>query len=195
MCLGCSVPVVPVLPLTGGGRPGRQDHFRHKSANPACEAAHGIGAMVWNVTLHLVEGLNDLSERGVGPAVLARCDPSGGPFQADLPLFRSHCPKSRILNLPRWDRVALAPSRRGARAPEILCFMGVRRVLTLAVVPADPVAALRPLAVGEPRVEIHVDADTFARLLAWNPRVSAEVPCSRATPDLTWRCPEHRGAP
>lgn len=191
-CLGCTEPVVPVLPRVGGGRPHRLDHFRHRRASPECWAQHGIGARLWNAILRLHRALDDMpvTERS-SLVVAAWCDPGESGWAQALPLFSTRCPHRRRLPVPTWDQVRLTKTRRGAHhTPHIRFFFGPNEVLRLGVAPPDPTGNLGPLsAEGVPRIEVHVDDLTYERVLTWT---GPELPCTRATSDMTWRCADHR---
>lgn len=195
-CLGCTVSVVPVLPRQGKGNSAIQEHFRHKQQSPKCWAHHGLGAQLWNATLHLHRALDE----AVGTPILASlgihapCDPVAGTWAQALPLFRTGCTATHRVPVPRFDRVGLSPTRRGVqRAPDVRLWFGSTEVLRIRVVPADPLATLRPLAPETPSVvEVHLDQATYPRIVAWEPIHDSDLPCTRATPDLSWRCPVHR---
>ena len=178
-CLGCTVSVVPVL--------------QH---SPDCWAHHGLGAQLWNATLHLHQALDDIVGTPIAAnlRVHAPCDPVSNRWAQALPLFRTGCPHAERLPVPRFDRVGLSPTRRGAqRAPDVRLWLGDAEVLRIRVVPADPLAVLRPLDPEQPPViEVHLDSTTYPRLVAWDALRDSELPCTRATPGLSWRCPDHR---
>jgi hypothetical protein len=194
-CLGCHVPVVPVLPPVRRGRPGRQDHFRHKQASPRCWADHGEGARLWNATLHLHRALGDIAGTPLQRRlrVHAPCDPASGPWSGALPLFGTHCPASRALPLPPWDTLRLAPSRRRERSvPAIELLHDGVVVLALQLLPAGSSAPEPLLPPGPPLpVQVDVDGGSYPRLVRWDPSRDP-FPATRAGPALTWRCPRHR---
>lgn len=192
-CLGCSVPVAPVLPRHAKGRAHRQDHFRHKRSSPDCWAQHGIGAQLWNAILHLHRCLDDLPARERGRLrVRAWCDPAQSPWTSTLPLFSVGCDAYRDQELPAWDRVRLSPTRPGqAKVPDIRLFLGDREQLRIRVEPADPGSP--PLgAQAIPLVEIQLHDGLYEPLLAWSPtRGPVRIPCTRTSPDLAYRCARH----
>lgn len=194
-CLGCSVPVVPVLPPRGRGRPHRQDFFRHKRRSPDCWAHHGLGAQLWNATLHVHQALDDLHPLARSRLfVRAFCDASQSPWASTLPLFSAGCGASANLPVPAFDRVGLSPTRPGQpKVPDVRLFNGPREVLRIRIEPSSPLGDLPPLAPAEvPVVEVCLDEAIYQALLAWRPtRDQRGLPCTRATPDLSYRCPAH----
>ncbi|MFK7930842.1 MAG: hypothetical protein AB8H79_21845 [Myxococcota bacterium] len=193
-CLGCTVPVVPVLPLTGGGRPHRLDHFRHKKASPSCTAHYGIGARLWNATLHLHQELSDLQPDAAERLyVLGYCDTEQSSWTESLPLFATGCTQRARLSLPRFDTVRLTPTRRShPTVPNIRLFLGEAEVLRIRVVPAAPTFAAKPLPSSDPpELHVHISDHTYDQVLSWSPVTNHEIPCTRATPRLTYRCPDH----
>ena len=191
-CLGCHVGVVPVLPARRRGQPVRQDHFRHRQASPACWAAHGIGARLWNAVLHLHRVLDDLAGTAAGDhlTVQAWCNPGGGPWSTALPLFGNHCPRHQAIPLPRWTAVRLTGARRAQRAvPRIELLNARTPVLVLQVLPADGTHGPLPEA-RLPTVHLALDEATYDRLLLWE-GADGHLPASRTTEALTWHCPDH----
>lgn len=194
-CLGCSVPVHPVLARKGRGRPHRQDHFRHKQESKDCWAQHGIGAQLWNAVLHLHRTLDELAGTRDAHRVRLRrfCDPAEGRYGQGLPLFRSGCTRHQDRPLPRWDAVRLTRARRGVHGvPELRLMDGTSEVLRLRLVRANPVLAGEPLVTDVPTVELHIDEGSYARLLGWDPGRDPLLPCTRPSRDLSWQCETHR---
>jgi len=194
-CLGCSVPVVPVLPLTGGGRPHRLDHFRHKKASPSCTAHYGMGARLWNATLHLHQELCEVDpEVAAQLYVLAYCDTDQSTWTESLPLFATGCSQRSRMAVPSFDTVRLTPTRRShPTVPNIRLYRGESEVLRIRVVPAVPTFSAKPLPPSEPpELHVHISDHTYERVLSWSLTDSGELPCTRATPRLTYTCQDHR---
>ena len=189
-CLGCTTPVVAVLPRQGRGQPNRQDFFRHKRDSPDCWAAHGVGAMLWNAVLHLHAALDDLTERDRRRLRLRfHCSEAASPWSTALPIFAVACDEHVDERFGAWDRVALSPTRAASpTVPDIRFFDQDREVLRLHLrTPEQPPSAPGSIET----LELVLDERIHARAVGWDPGRDPYLPFTAWVGRARWRCGRH----
>lgn len=188
-CLGCNVPLMPVLPCQSTGVAGRVDHFRHVKSSPKCTATAPMAAMVWNVACHLHASLALLipSERHL-LRFRAYCSSNTSPYTRSLNLFSSHCEHFEERQVPAWDDLRIERHEFSDRPECTIKLLKMHAVLFEICISHRPITSPRTGSNTE-WLGLEVGGHNYSELISWSPQ--SWIPATSAQPAV--RCEHHRG--